>query len=101
VARTVTKLLQDAPQIIYLLDRECQQCLWRTNKCHVIATTYLAVIGDAGRMYVPADVISVYRSLLPKASIITPNWFEVEYVLVRVCRRHQSHMTHRVKQGAD
>jgi len=29
-------------------------------------------------LYVSPDVIPVYRSLLPKASIITPNWFEVE-----------------------
>lgn len=38
----------------------------------------LAVMGDAGRLYVSRDVIPIYRSLLPKASIITPNWFEVE-----------------------
>ncbi|KAI0289574.1 Ribokinase-like protein [Russula brevipes] len=57
VARTVTKLLQHDPQIIYLLD---------------------PVMGDAGHLYVPPDVIPIYRSLLPKASIITPNWFEVE-----------------------
>lgn len=38
----------------------------------------LAVMGDAGRLYVSRDVIPLYRSLLPKASIITPNWFEVE-----------------------
>jgi len=57
VARTVTKLLQDDPQILYLLD---------------------PVMGDAGSLYVSKDVIPIYRSLLPKASIITPNWFEVE-----------------------
>jgi pyridoxine kinase len=38
----------------------------------------LAVIGDAGELYVLPDVIPIYRSLLPKATIITPNWFEVE-----------------------
>jgi pyridoxine kinase len=37
-----------------------------------------AVMGDANRLYVSRDVIPLYRSLLPKASIITPNWFEVE-----------------------
>lgn len=57
VARIVTKLLQNDPNIVYLLD---------------------PVMGDAGRLYVSRDVIPLYRSLLPKASIITPNWFEVE-----------------------
>ncbi|KAH9971665.1 Ribokinase-like protein [Lactifluus volemus] len=57
VARSVTKLLRDDPQIIYLLD---------------------PVIGDAGQLYVLPNVIPIYRSLLPKATIITPNWFEVE-----------------------
>ena len=42
------------------------------------ATYTLAVMGDANRLYVSRDVIPIYRSLLPKASIITPNWFEVE-----------------------
>ncbi|KAH9962620.1 Ribokinase-like protein [Russula dissimulans] len=57
VARTVTKLLHHDPQILYLLD---------------------PVMGDAGSLYVSPNVIPIYRSLLPKASIITPNWFEVE-----------------------
>lgn len=59
VARSVTKLLQDDPQIVYLLD---------------------PVLGDAGRLYVSPDVIPIYRSLLPKATIITPNWFEAETI---------------------
>ncbi|KAH9000483.1 Ribokinase-like protein [Lactarius akahatsu] len=59
VARSVTKLLQDDPQIVYLLD---------------------PVMGDAGRLYVSPDVIPIYRSLLPKATIITPNWFEAETI---------------------
>ncbi|KAI9440715.1 Ribokinase-like protein [Lactarius indigo] len=59
VARSVTKLLQGDPQIVYLLD---------------------PVMGDAGRLYVSPDVIPIYRSLLPKATIITPNWFEAETI---------------------
>ncbi|KAF8273144.1 Ribokinase-like protein [Lactarius quietus] len=46
VARSVTKLLQDNPKIVYLLDH----------------------------------VIPIYRSLLHKATIITPNWFEAETI---------------------
>lgn len=37
-------------------------------------------MGDAGQLYVAPDVIPVYRKMLPLATIITPNWFEVEYV---------------------
>ncbi|QRW02447.1 thiamine biosynthesis protein [Ceratobasidium sp. AG-Ba] len=37
------------------------------------------VMGDDGRMYVADDVLPIYRDrLLPLATIITPNWFEVE-----------------------
>jgi pyridoxine kinase len=39
-----------------------------------------AVLGDNGRLYVAADVIPLYRELLCSANIITPNWFEEEYV---------------------
>jgi len=35
-------------------------------------------MGDAGHLYVAPDVIPVYRKMLPLATIITPNWFEVE-----------------------
>ncbi|KAH9074796.1 Ribokinase-like protein [Lactarius deliciosus] len=54
VARSVTKLLQDDPQILS----------WAT----------------LGVLYVSPDVIPIYRSLLPKATIITPNWFEAETI---------------------
>ncbi|KZP28640.1 Ribokinase-like protein [Athelia psychrophila] len=36
------------------------------------------VIGDGGQLYVAPDVVPVYRSMLPLATIITPNYFEVE-----------------------
>ncbi|KAH7326814.1 Ribokinase-like protein [Rhizoctonia solani] len=37
------------------------------------------VMGDDGKMYVANDVLPIYRDrLLPLATIITPNWFEVE-----------------------
>ncbi|KAJ3853696.1 Ribokinase-like protein [Lentinula lateritia] len=51
VARLVEKLRKQNPELIHMLDR---------------------------RLYVSADVVSVYRSLLPLSTIITPNWFEVE-----------------------
>lgn len=35
-------------------------------------------MGDAGKLYVAPDVVPIYKSLLPQATIITPNWFEVE-----------------------
>lgn len=37
------------------------------------------VMGDNGKMYVPEDILPVYRDvLLPLADIITPNQFEAE-----------------------
>jgi pyridoxine kinase len=39
------------------------------------------VLGDAGELYVSADIIPIYKELLLYSTIITPNWFEVEYVL--------------------
>ncbi|CAE6370824.1 unnamed protein product [Rhizoctonia solani] len=39
------------------------------------------VMGDDGKMYVANDVLPVYRDrLLPLATVITPNWFEVELI---------------------
>ncbi|RXW24856.1 hypothetical protein EST38_g1023 [Candolleomyces aberdarensis] len=57
VEKLASKLKHSRPSLIYLLD---------------------PVMGDAGRLYVAADVIPVYREMLPLATIITPNWFEVE-----------------------
>ncbi|KAJ3555582.1 hypothetical protein NM688_g2496 [Phlebia brevispora] len=51
------KLRKRNPELLYLLD---------------------PVLGDAGKLYVSPDVIPIYRAMLPLASIITPNWFEVE-----------------------
>ncbi|KZT07211.1 Ribokinase-like protein [Laetiporus sulphureus 93-53] len=36
------------------------------------------VLGDSGKLYVAPDTIPVYREALQHATIITPNWFEVE-----------------------
>ncbi|KAG6878884.1 hypothetical protein C0992_006897 [Termitomyces sp. T32_za158] len=57
VANLARKLKTDRPGLVYLLD---------------------PVMGDAGKLYVAADVIPVYREMLPLATIISPNWFEVE-----------------------
>ncbi|KAJ3576551.1 hypothetical protein NP233_g364 [Leucocoprinus birnbaumii] len=57
IAKIAEKLRKERPEMIYLLD---------------------PVMGDAGKLYVAADVIPVYRQMLPLATIITPNWYEVE-----------------------
>ncbi|KAF8634617.1 hypothetical protein AX15_000822 [Amanita polypyramis BW_CC] len=57
VADLARKLKSQNSRLVYLLD---------------------PVMGDAGSLYVAPDVIPVYRSMLPLATIITPNWFEVE-----------------------
>ena len=45
-----------------------------------MADDSLAVLGDMGELYVSADIIPIYKELLVYSTIITPNWFEVEYV---------------------
>ncbi|KAG6853391.1 hypothetical protein C0991_004792 [Blastosporella zonata] len=57
VADLARKLKSQKPDLIYLLD---------------------PVMGDAGKLYVAADVIPIYREMLPLSTIISPNWFEVE-----------------------
>ncbi|KAJ8518081.1 hypothetical protein ONZ45_g4815 [Pleurotus djamor] len=57
VLELVRELKSRNPELIYVLD---------------------PVMGDSGRLYVAADVIPVYRSMLALATVITPNWFEVE-----------------------
>lgn len=74
VEKLATKLKHARPSLTYLLDRKllASQSMLLNSQC---AT---AVMGDAGRLYVAADVIPVYREMLPLATIITPNWFEAE-----------------------
>lgn len=71
------RLRKRHPGLIYLLDREFSQtpshksCGWTENVTP-------AVMGDSGVLYVSPNVVSVYRVMLPLATIITPNWFEAE-----------------------
>ncbi|KAF9648645.1 Ribokinase-like protein [Thelephora ganbajun] len=57
VQEVAAKLRKRHPKLIYLLD---------------------PVMGDSGVLYVSPNVVSIYRAMLPLATIITPNWFEVE-----------------------
>ncbi|KAH7106143.1 Ribokinase-like protein [Auriculariales sp. MPI-PUGE-AT-0066] len=57
IADVIKALKETYPEIVYLLD---------------------PVMGDAGRLYVSPDVVPVYKSLLSVATIITPNYYEVE-----------------------
>jgi len=75
VRNLAQKLKSDHPYLIYLLDR----------KFHHIAFSFIffddintAVLGDSGKLYVSQDVIPMYKDMLSFATIITPNWFEVE-----------------------
>lgn len=77
IADLARKLKKERPELIYLLDRASQP--FPTLPFPVLTYTQ-AVMGDAGRLYVAADVIPVYREMLPLATLIAPNWFEVEYV---------------------
>ncbi|XP_064473324.1 pyridoxal kinase-like [Ornithodoros turicata] len=63
VADIVTELKQNNPNLMYLCD---------------------PVMGDDGRLYVPASLVPIYRDqLLPLADVITPNHFELEQLSVR------------------
>lgn len=58
IAELIKKLRIKNPNLIYVCD---------------------PVMGDNGKMYVPEDILPVYRDiLLPLADIITPNQFEAE-----------------------
>ncbi|EJF58096.1 Ribokinase-like protein [Dichomitus squalens LYAD-421 SS1] len=57
VTALAQRLRHRSPKLIYLLD---------------------PVLGDSGRLYVSPDVVPIYKNALHLATIITPNWFEVE-----------------------
>ncbi|EGD72200.1 pyridoxal/pyridoxine/pyridoxamine kinase [Salpingoeca rosetta] len=57
----VRKLKEVNPDIVYVCD---------------------PVLGDHGQLYVPADLVPVFRTeLIPLADIVTPNQFELEMIL--------------------
>lgn len=42
------------------------------------------VMGDNGKLYVPAELLPIYRNLIvPLADVVTPNQFEVELLTER------------------
>ena len=92
IAALAEKLRLRNKKLVYLLDRKsflffllfklvahARGCLFVcsrvTQKLHIAPT---AVLGDSGKLYVSSEVVPIYRSLLPQATIITPNWFDVE-----------------------
>lgn len=39
-------------------------------------------MGDNGKLYVPEELVEIYKNVIvPLADILTPNQFELEYVL--------------------
>lgn len=60
IAGIITKLKQKNPNLIYVCD---------------------PVMGDNGKMYVPEEILPVYRDVVvPLADILTPNQFEAELI---------------------
>eukprot|EP00824_Muranothrix_gubernata_P007585 TRINITY_DN19649_c0_g1_i1.p2 TRINITY_DN19649_c0_g1~~TRINITY_DN19649_c0_g1_i1.p2 ORF type:complete len:247 (+),score=37.48 TRINITY_DN19649_c0_g1_i1:70-810(+) len=58
IARIVEKLERQQPNLVYVCD---------------------PVLGDEGKLYVPKELVGIYREeLFPHATIITPNQFEAE-----------------------
>lgn len=66
------------PELIYLMDRAFTRPSTAVFVTNFFFPHSSAVMGDGGRLYVAPDVVPVYRSMLPLATIITPNYFEVE-----------------------
>lgn len=69
-------------QLVYVLDRESPRLTPPTAPLKLTPSLRdaTAVLGDHGTLYVAESVIPIYRSLLPLATIITPNQFEAECV---------------------
>lgn len=60
IAEIIKKLKQKNPNLVYVCD---------------------PVMGDDGKMYVPDDILPVYRDIVvPLADILTPNQFEAELI---------------------
>ena len=74
------KIKAEKPALIYLMDRALDSFVIVCRSLEKLVLHSSAVIGDGGRMYVAPDVVPVYRSMLPLATVITPNYFEVELV---------------------
>ena len=77
VVALAEKLRQRRPELIYLLDRTSSRFRGMFGR---VLTHCVAVLGDSGRLYVSPEVVPIYRNALRLATIITPNWFEVECV---------------------
>jgi pyridoxine kinase len=76
VKELAQKLKSRNPNLIYLMDREFSKNL---SRILIISRTQItAVLGDSGKLYVSQDVIPIYKEMFAYATIITPNWFEVE-----------------------
>ena len=72
----------------------------------------MQVLGDEGRLYVPAENVDIYRNeVLPLATMITPNQFEAELLsgqtiateedAIRACRILHSRRELSVSYRAD
>lgn len=47
--------------------------------CHLRAVVCDPVLGDNGKLYVPEELVAIYRDeVVPRATVVTPNQFECE-----------------------
>jgi len=72
----VKRLKSRDPNLVYLLDHVLSLLIEPIP----LADAPPAVLGDAGKLYMSTDIISIYKELLLYSTIITPDWFEVEFV---------------------
>lgn len=81
VYETVKQLKKKNPELVYGMNN----CFSRNPWIPIQETYNLEfsvcdpVMGDNGQMYVPEELLEIYRDkLIPLADVITPNQFEVE-----------------------
>jgi pyridoxine kinase len=77
VKELAQKLKSRNPHLIYLMDRKSAKSSPEFFLSYVDDPN-TAVLGDSGKLYVSEDVIPIYKEMFSFATIITPNWFEVE-----------------------
>ncbi|KAL9689730.1 hypothetical protein QQ045_010119 [Rhodiola kirilowii] len=55
---------------------QLHHCIYKLSYCSTVCDP---VMGDEGKLYVPPELVSVYREMVvPVASMLTPNQFEAE-----------------------
>jgi pyridoxine kinase len=81
-------------KVVAQVCRKMQQ--WNANLTYVCDP----VMGDNGKLYVPAEVVEVFKTdILPLASVLTPNQFETEVLSGEPVHHSYHSITNDVERG--